>query len=113
MKQIKSAKMIQKNVTCGCCGRQYDVNFIVAVFEDDTEAESGSYVKSCPFCGAVNAEGINEEAAFAIVEDKWSTLPEDIESQRYYDITYYDAVGELHRRHGWYDIRDSRIVQVG
>ena len=113
MKQIKSAKMIQKSVTCGCCGREYDVNFIVAVFEDDTEAESGSYVKSCPFCGAVNAEGINEEAAFAIVKDEWSRLPEAPEFSRYYDITYYDAQDELQRRHGWYDIRNDKIVQVG
>lgn len=96
-------------VTCTACNGRFEANVIVTGRDD-----RGHFVKSCPHCGSVQAERISEKVAYLVVSGEWSNLPEDHEQIRHFDMTFIEeATGKLARRHGWYDVRNNKIVQVG
>lgn len=111
-RKIRTAKNETIDVTCSCCGAAFTTNAIVKEYTDG--ARSTQWIGTCPSCGGLIGGGLPEALAYQLVEGVFSPLPEDVESQNYFDIWYYNEVdGRTHRRHGWYDLRDSKLTQVG
>ena len=69
-------------------------------------------VYTCRACDGLIAMSIYLGDAYALVLPEFETGETAPEDRRYYDLTCVGSSG-LTRRHGWYNRRTRRIVQVG
>lgn len=68
-------------------------------------------VKRCLKCGALFGQCYKGES-YGVVKPFWSELPENKNALRYFDFVTLGSAG-IERRHGWFDIRNNKLVQVG
>lgn len=93
---------IQHRDECpGCSGKKY--RRVLGV--------SSGRIHRCERCGAIVADSIYLGESYEAVLPWFSEAKGEVEA-RYFDFVCIGSEG-ISRRHGWFNIADRRIVQIG
>ena len=71
---------------------------------------------NCKTCNGLHGDALEEEYCYKLVkpmDGSEKPLPDEQAHLRYFDLQFFDSKRNEHRRHGWYDVRNNRCVQVG